>query len=106
MYEMYDGEMHIRDYFQFIFIHYSPCGLEARQQLVSMEPCGVHYKAQLASFICADLQGGEGRVSAHDRRRADTRSRRPWANRKSDFASDILSEWFLSVNSWMAEIRF
>lgn len=63
-------------------------------------------KAQLASFICADLQGGEGRVSVRDDRRADTRSRRLWANRKQDFASDVLSEWFLSFNSWMVEIRF
>lgn len=64
---------------------------------------GKKKEAQLASFICADLQGGEGRVSVRDHRRADTRSRRLWANRKLDFAYDILSEWFLPFNSWMIE---
>lgn len=82
-------------------IYCSQHGLKAEQYSGSLAPCGVHIKTQLASFIRADLQGWEGGVSVRNGRRADTRSRSPRANRKSDFASDILPEWFLSVNSWM-----
>lgn len=107
-------EMHIRDFFSihvrnvrylFIIVHvaFKPGSILYQWDLVV---CTKKKNAQLASFICADLQGGEGRVSVPDDRRADTRSRRLWANRMSDFASDILSEWFLSFNSWMVEIRF